>query len=97
MKHKHITIIRTDFGNRVICDLCGDDYTNRTEQGGILFQSKAFCPTCAVEELPKIKAYEETHLIRGTCPAGVSFRDWVLSLRNGNNTVTQTTVEMKEE
>lgn len=86
-----------DIGETVICDFCGKDYTNRTDSGGLLLQSKAACPVCA----PGIKAsaikYHEEHYIRGYCPEGTSFRDWVLSLRNGDNTIREITFESREE
>lgn len=75
-------------GKSVYCDLCGDDFTRSDAQGGLLFQSKACCPTCAAEIEKSAKQFGETHLIRGRCPDGMTFRDWCLSLRGGNNTIT---------
>jgi hypothetical protein len=89
MKHMYIT--EEDIGNKVVCDSCGDDWTDRVESGGFLFGSYAYCPECASRSLPNIKAYGEMGYIKEYCPSGVSYKDWVLSLRNGNNTIKVTT------
>lgn len=70
-------------GATVFCDYCCEDFTNRNDTGGILFQSKAICPICAPAALKRIKGYGEERFIRGRCPEGMSFRDWVLSLSDG--------------
>lgn len=72
--------IIADFGNSVYCDTCNDDYTNRDDLGGCLIGSYALCPTCT--NTAEDRNPEE---IGDRCPAGVTFRDWVLSLRNGDN------------
>lgn len=77
-----------DIGNSVECDFCCNDYTKSTEVGGLLFESKAVCPKCAEKVERDAERYGETHLIRQRCPANISFRDFVLFLRGGNNTVT---------
>lgn len=77
-------------GDSVICDSCGEDWTDRTETGGFLFVSKAYCPVCAEQSLPVIKQYHEEHFIRAWCPADISFADWVRRLRfssGGDRTV----------
>ncbi len=66
---------------RVLCDLCYKDYTDREECGGFLFQSKAVCPECSTEFRKEVEHYGEEGFIRGACPEGKSFRDWVLGLR----------------
>jgi hypothetical protein len=76
-----------DVGDTVICDWCGADWTGRPESGGILFQSKALCPNCAKQAEPNIRKWGETHYIRGRCPEYMSFADWVLMLRGGDNTI----------
>ncbi len=76
-----------DVGNRVQCDVCCKDYTGSLESGGFLFGSYAYCPTCAVEHMPKIIGYNEQHLIKATCPQGMPFWKWVLKLRDGDNTI----------
>lgn len=81
-------IERTDIGNSVVCDMCGDDWTARDGTGGILFGSKAACPTCAPQVEADATRYGETQYIRDRCPPGLHYREWVLRLRGGNNTVT---------
>lgn len=67
-----------DIGATVLCDICSEDYTLSAESGGILILSKAVCPKCT----PKWEA--EAVFIRGRCPAGKSFADWVRQdLRGG--------------
>jgi hypothetical protein len=68
-----------DIGEAVVCDICNADYSESDESGGILLGSYAICPACE----PKLNASD----IDAECPAGVSFKDWVLSLRNGDNTI----------
>jgi hypothetical protein len=77
-----------DIGNNVICDQCGEDYTTRDDKGGILFGSKALCPECTSRMMKDIEEFNEHSYIKARCPDGVTFREWVLSLRGGNNTVT---------
>lgn len=74
-------VINIDPGRGVYCDICGDDFTDSPASGGFLFRSNAYCPSCAEKWLPEIKKYQEEHFIRGHCPEGVSFADWVRSLR----------------
>ena len=76
-----------DFGNNVICDSCGEDYTESEAQGGILFNSKAICPKCQADWEEGANRYNETKYITSRAAEGQSFRAFVLSLRNGNNTI----------
>lgn len=76
-----------DLGNSVYCDACGEDYTESKQSGGFLFGSKAYCPKCATESLPKIKYYNEEAYIKAYCPEDLSFAEFVLKLRDGNNLV----------
>jgi hypothetical protein len=80
-----------DVGNSVCCDFCDKEYEGSDESGGLLFGSKAVCPACAPSLEADAEMYGETHLIKSRCPEGVSFHDWVIKLRGGNNTVTITT------
>ena len=73
-----------DIGDMVLCDLCNDDYTHSDVHGGILVGSYAVCPSCA----PKFADSDEPII---HCPAGMRFRDWVLHLRGGRNTIEITT------
>jgi len=75
------TIVHIIADDIVLCDFCGEDYSNSDKEGGILFGSKATCPNCVIKMMPKIIEYNEEHYIRAECPEGVSFKDWVLSLR----------------
>jgi hypothetical protein len=68
----------------VFCDLCGNDMTFSKEVGGILFQSKACCPSCAPNMEASAKKYGEEKFIRGRCPPDKSFANWVREdLRKG--------------
>lgn len=75
---------RVPVGEIVVCDFCNADFTASDESGGFVFQSKAVCPRCAPEMLPKIEAYHEDHLIRARCPEGTSFADFVREFRGPN-------------
>ncbi|MEE9223076.1 MAG: hypothetical protein V3V40_06425 [Nitrosomonadaceae bacterium] len=72
VKHFHI-----DPGNNVFCDDCSGDFTDSKESGGILFQSKAICPTCQPKWEKSAAEYGEENFIRGRCPEGMAFADWV--------------------
>lgn len=78
-----------DIGDQVICDICNEDYThNNIDQGGILFGSKAVCPKCTPKLEDSAKKYNEEDYITDRCPARMTFREWCLQLRNGNNLVS---------
>lgn len=84
MNRPEFETIILDPGPRVFCDSCGAEWTDRKESGGILFQSKAICPECAPKWVKDIDAFGEAHLVRGNCPPGKSFPDWVRQdLRSG--------------
>jgi hypothetical protein len=74
-----------DIGTTVLCDICNDDYTNSDALGGILVGSYAVCPQCA----PEFTDSDDEPVIH--CPAGMRFRDWVLRIRGGRNTIEITT------
>lgn len=77
-------VIRLEPGRRVICDwMCGEEYTDSTARGGLMFESKAVCPKCAPECEASAKKYEEEHAIRARCPEGISFADWVRDIVRG--------------
>ena len=76
-----------DIGDQVLCDGCTADFTNRTESGGFLFGSKAVCPDCAPALLVDLKKGREDKFIKAFCPPWMSFRDWCLMLRGGDNTI----------
>lgn len=68
-------------GDTVVCDFCNKDYTDSPESGGFLFSGYAVCPKCAPKELEKIKGHGEEDGIQGVCPDGMSFADWIRSIR----------------
>jgi hypothetical protein len=74
-----------DIGDTVLCDICNGDYTMSDDQGGILVGSYAVCPSCA----PDFDDSDDEPIIY--CPAGMRFRDWVMRLRGGRNTIEITT------
>jgi hypothetical protein len=68
-------------GRTVICDVCGKDWTDRTESGGFLFSSYAYCPDCAERGLASIKEYNEERYIRAFCPEGEAYADFARRMR----------------
>ena len=76
-----------DIGNIVVCDLCGEDFTLSDKKGGIVFQSSAYCPDCTRGIMPTIILYNEKHFIIATANPDETFKDFVLRIRNGNNTI----------
>ncbi len=76
-----------DIGNQVMCDICDEDFTGSDAIGGILFDGKACCPGCALKIEASAKRYGEQDHIKARCPNDMTFREWALSLRGGNNTV----------
>lgn len=79
-----------DVRDTVICDgSCGQDYTNSDDCGGILFGSYAYCPNCAKQALASARRYGEERFIKAVCPPDMSFKDFVLKLRGGNNTIKE--------
>lgn len=85
---KHLHVHQEDLGRVVKCDVCNEEWTDRTESGGFLFTSYAYCPDCAKSRYERILEYNEQHLIKAWCPPGQSFADWCRSLRQGNNNIT---------
>jgi len=71
-------------GDIVVCDICDEDFTDSSEQGGFIFSSTAYCPKCAKEKLPMIRGYNEEHYIKARCPDDVSFADFVRDYRGPN-------------
>lgn len=72
-----------DMGRTVLCDFCDTDLTDDDRSGGFMFSSYATGPCCAARRLESIRGYGEEHLIRSRCPEGISFADWVRSMRTG--------------
>lgn len=70
-----------DVGRYVECDGCGADLTDDTRTGGFIFTSKGYGPCCADRVMASVRGYGEEEYIRGTCPAGVAFADWIRDIR----------------
>lgn len=70
-----------EMNKKVICDLCGEDFTNSTEKGGILFNSNAVCPNCLPEFMESISKYNEWHFIKDKALEDETFCDFVLRIR----------------
>jgi len=81
-----------DLGRTVICDACDEDLTDDPRSGGFLFGSYGYGPCCADRRLVSIRGYHEEDHIRGWCPPGMSFADWVRHIRDvtGSNAITVT-------
>src|SRR3990167_6092822 len=83
-----------EIGQIVVCDFCDTDFTERDDQGGLLFGGRGVCPECA----PRIEAdaikFGETRFIKARAKPGQSFRSFCLELRGGNNTVHFRTIEL---
>ena len=77
-----------DIGRTVLCDSCGEDYTDSQRCGGFIFQSRAICPQCAADWMASIIANSEQRMIRAACQEGQSFADFVREYRGPNNTVS---------
>ena len=86
-----------DLGNVVLCDICGEDYTDSAMCGGILFGSNACCPECAVSIEKDAVEFGETGYIKGRCPKNVKFSDWCILLRGNNDKIKITSWEPEED
>lgn len=76
-----------DIGDSVVCDDCSTEFRGSDATGGLLVQSKAICPVCAPKWLTSLAEYDEMHLLRARCPSALSFHDWVMHLRGGDNSI----------
>lgn len=72
-----------DIGDIVVCDFCNDDYTNSDSPGGALIGSYSICPKCA-EKAQKSEDFEGFDAV---CPSGMTFKQWVLEMRGGDNRI----------
>ena len=75
-------------GRNVLCDVCDTDLTDDPRTGGFMFGSYAYGPCCAERQLITIRRYGEEWNIRARCPEGVSFADWIRSLRGPDAGIT---------
>jgi hypothetical protein len=70
-----------DPGDHVICDHCNEDYSTSNMEGGVIFQSKAYCPQCAPALLEDVRRFGEERFVRAVCPDGTTFKQFVLDNR----------------
>ena len=77
-------------GRTVLCDLDDTDLTSDPRSGGFLFGSYGVGPCCSERYLASIRGYGEEWNIRGWCPAGVSYADWIRGLRGADAAITIT-------
>jgi len=82
-------------GDLVLCDFCDEDLTRDPRTGGFMFGSKAVGPCCSAGSLARIKGYGEEWNIRGRCPDGVSFADWVRGMRGPGAAVKVTRISFR--
>ena len=76
-----------DIGNHVECDLCSKDFTNSDAVGGFLFSGNGVCPECSEGCLVDIEKYHEEKYIRAMADPDETFRDFILRLRDNDNSV----------
>ena len=76
-----------DIGESVLCDICNVDYSDSDKRGGFIFTSKGYCPDCAGDGMKSIKKYGEEKYIKAICPKDMSFKDFILGYRGGDNTI----------
>lgn len=81
---------QVDIGDLVVCDSCNDDYTCSLKCGGLIFGSKAYCPTCTPRLLNDVEKYGEQRYIRAHCRQLQTFADFVREYRGGNNSIKAT-------
>lgn len=74
-----------DIGDMVLCDLCNADYTASSQSGGALVGSYAVCPACAPSVIRHAEECDEFNY--SVCPPKMSFKEWVMLLRGGDNTI----------
>ena len=95
-KKLHTYIESTDIGDTVLCDYCNKEYgRDNPAKGGMLVGSYAVCPECVPKAEESARKYNEQKHIKARCPEGVTFHDWCIQLRGGNNTIKVITKEFK--
>lgn len=68
-------------GRTVLCDIDDTDLTDDPRSGGYMFGSYGVGPCCVERHEAMVRGYNEEHFIKARCPEGVSFADWIRSLR----------------
>ena len=76
-----------DIGRIVVCDGCDEDFTDSAVTGGMIFGSRAICPTCEPKWRKSATEYGEEHFVKATCQAGQSFADFVRAYRGPNTSI----------
>lgn len=76
-----------DIGRIVVCDGCDEDFTDSTATGGMIFGSRAICPTCEPKWRKSMTEYGEQHMVRATCQADQAFADFVREYRGPNTKI----------
>lgn len=77
-------------GRTVLCDLDDTDLTDDPRSGGYMFTSYGVGPCCAERMLVSIRGHGEEHFIRARCPEGMSYADWIRSMRGPDAAITVT-------
>lgn len=78
---KNVTV-EIMYQQKILCDICNEDFSNNDEKGGILFQSKAVCPHCTFQIEESLFRYGEERFIRKRAKKNQSFRDFVIEIRD---------------
>ncbi len=83
------TGLPVDVGRLVCCDSCDEDYTDSTESGGFIFESKGICPKCGPRWRASAELYGEWtgRFVIAECKPGQSFADFVREHRGPNSTI----------
>lgn len=78
-----------DIGRMVACDDCGRDFTDSAAVGGMILWNRASCPDCmaALAHYPSPAVRARIKANAKLCPVGMSFADFVRSVRGSNNTI----------
>jgi hypothetical protein len=80
-----------DVSHLAICDDCDAIFTRESpDVGGLLFERKALCPTCAPKWEESAAKHGEEHYIRDRAKEGEKFFDAVMRWRGGNHSVVIT-------
>jgi hypothetical protein len=84
-----MSVVRKEYDvtNIIVCDFCSADHSDTSTQGGLLFMSKGICPACVPKLEEDVKKYGEEHFIRARALPGETFKDFIIRIRDGNNTM----------
>ena len=76
-----------DIGDVVLCDDCNEEYTESEAQGGILFGSRAICPSCTPKWEENAVKFDEEEYITDRALPGETFHSFIMRIRGGDNTI----------